>query len=249
MVFQAEKLERKSIDKLKEIPRLRKIKNRDKLTKEDLIISLLKSESSDAESNYMKHFNNNTDDDDIYDGKIRDKISDIRMMLTRLGNTVTNNDRKKIKKELYEIEKNKNLSDKEKEKNYDDLFKLAETLDKEEKYEYHDCDDLDYYGIRDIENLFDNDNDKGDDCYKPILFESSFKNSYKYCKSRGDKDKKLSVKQYLYKIMPHLSDLINDHKAIRNNSNKWKIQINMNVKFVSSIDTGETLTIFVWSDN
>ena len=37
---------RKSIDELKEIARLRRIKNREKLTKEDLIISLLKSESS-----------------------------------------------------------------------------------------------------------------------------------------------------------------------------------------------------------
>ena len=52
----------------------------------------------------MKRFNNNTDDDDTYDGKIRDKISDIRMILSRLGNMVANNDRKKIKKELYEIE-------------------------------------------------------------------------------------------------------------------------------------------------
>ena len=93
---------------------MRKIKNRDKLTKESLIISLLKSESSDAEHNYMKHFNNNTDDHDTYDGKIRGKISDIRMMLTRLGNTLTNNDRKKIKRELYETEKKKNLSGKEK---------------------------------------------------------------------------------------------------------------------------------------
>ena len=123
----------------------------------------------------MKHFNYNTDDDDYdsCDDKIRGKLRDIRMMLSRLGNTVTNNDRKKIKKELYEIEKKENLSDKEKEKNYDDLFKLAETLDKEEKYEYHDCDDLDYYGIRDIENLFDNDNDNANDYYKPILVKSS----------------------------------------------------------------------------
>ena len=49
--------------------------------------------------------------------------------------------------------------------------------------------------------------------------------------------------------MPYLSDLINDHKAIRNESNEWKIQINMHVNFVSSNDTGETRTIFVWSDN
>ena len=113
-VNQAEKLQKKSIDELKEIARLRKIKNRDKLTKESLIISLLKSESSNAERNYMKHFNNNTDDDDTYDGKIRGKISDIRMILSRLENTLTNNDRKKIKRELYETEKKKNLSDKEK---------------------------------------------------------------------------------------------------------------------------------------
>ena len=117
----AKKLQKKSIDELKEIARLRRIKNRDKLTKEGLIISLLKSESSDAERNYMKHFNNNTDDDDTYDGKIRGKISDIRMIFSRLGNTVTNNDRKEITKELYEIEKKKNLSDKEKEKIYDHL--------------------------------------------------------------------------------------------------------------------------------
>ena len=73
---------------------MKRIKNRDRLTKEGLIISLLKSESSYAERNCMKHFNNNTDDD-TYDDKIRGKISYIRMILSRLGNTVTNNDRKK----------------------------------------------------------------------------------------------------------------------------------------------------------
>ena len=49
--------------------------------------------------------------------------------------------------------------------------------------------------------------------------------------------------------MPHLHVLINDHKAIRNESKEWKIQINMSVNFVSSNDTGEIRTIFVWSDN
>ena len=114
------------------------------------------------------------------------------MMLSRLGNTVTNNDRKKIKKELYEIEKKQNLSDKEKEKIYDDLVELVRTLDKKRENKYHDCDNLDYHGIKDIKNF-----------YKPILVRSSFKNNYKYYESRGDKDKKLSVKQYLYKIMPY----------------------------------------------
>ena len=102
---QTKKLQKKSIDELRETARLRRIKNSDKLTKEDIIISLLKSESSALENDFMKHFNNNTTNDDTYDDKIRGKISDIRMILSRLGNIVTNKDRKNIKKELYEKKK------------------------------------------------------------------------------------------------------------------------------------------------
>ena len=57
----------------------------------------------------MKHFKNNNTDDDTYDDKVRGKRSDIRMMLSRLGNTVSSNDRKKIKRELYEIKKRKSF--------------------------------------------------------------------------------------------------------------------------------------------
>ena len=92
-----EKLQGKSIDKLK----AERIKNIEKLTKKDLIFTLLKSESGALENNF--------NDDDTYDDKIRGKISEIRMVLSRLGNTITNKDRKKIKKDLYEIEKNQNF--------------------------------------------------------------------------------------------------------------------------------------------
>ena len=74
----------------------------------------------------MKHFNN-TDDNDTYDDKMRGKIGDIGMILSRLGNIVDINDRKKIKKELYETEEKKNLSKREKEKIYDHLIKLVNT--------------------------------------------------------------------------------------------------------------------------
>ena len=104
-----EKLQIKSIDELREIPRLRRIKNYDNLTKEDLIVSLLKSESNPLKRNYMRYFNNSTSDN-TFD----DKINDSRIILKRLGNIVTKNDRKKIKKELYEIEKRRNPSDNEK---------------------------------------------------------------------------------------------------------------------------------------
>ena len=93
--------------------------------------------------------NNTNDDDDANDGKIKDKISNIRAMLSRLGDIATKNDRKKIKKKLYETENKKNLSDKEKEKNYYNLLELVNKLSKIEKYKYHERDDLDYHGIRD----------------------------------------------------------------------------------------------------
>ena len=78
---------------------MREIKNRAKLAREDLIISLLRSEISALENN-----NNNTDDDDnnTYDGKIR---GDTKIISNGLGNIVTNKYRKKITKELYETEK------------------------------------------------------------------------------------------------------------------------------------------------
>ena len=132
---------------------MRRIKTSDNLAKEDLIISLLKSESSRAERNYMKHFNNITNDD-TYDDKTKGKINDIRMILSRLGNIVTKNDRKEIKKELYEIEKKKNFSNKKKEKNYNRLIELINTIDKKERYQYHDRNDLDYYGIRDRKFIY-----------------------------------------------------------------------------------------------
>ena len=88
----AEKLQNKSRDELNEVAKFRRIKNYDNLRREDLIFSLLKSGSNLAELNYMKYFNNSTNDE------IKSKINDIRLILSRLGNIVTKNDRKKIKK-------------------------------------------------------------------------------------------------------------------------------------------------------
>ena len=88
----AEKLQNKSRDELNEVAKFRRIKNYDNLRREDLIFSLLKSGSNLAELNYMKYFNNSTNDE------IKSKINDIRLILSRLGNIVTKNDRKKINK-------------------------------------------------------------------------------------------------------------------------------------------------------
>ena len=101
---QIEKLQRKSIAELKEIARLKRIKNIEKLTKEDLIIALLKSKNSTAEHNLQNIFNNNdaNANDATYDDRIRAKIRDNN---NRLGNVVTNKDRKKIQKSFMKQKK------------------------------------------------------------------------------------------------------------------------------------------------
>ena len=120
---------------------------------------------------------------------------------------------RKLQKSFLKQKGSKTFKIGKKKEIYNHLVELANTLNKKETNQYHDRDD--YYGIRDIENLFGNVDVDDDNYYKPILVKSSFKNNYKYYRSRGDKNKKLSVKQYLYKIMPYLRDIINDYKIIR----------------------------------
>ena len=67
-------------------------------------------------------------------------------------------------------------------------------------------------------------------------------------KAKVIKTKKYRWNKYFEMIKPYLYDLINENKAI-NTFNEWKILINMHVNFISSNDTGEIRTVFLWSDN
>ena len=206
-----------SIDDLRKIAKLRKIKNYDKMSKEDLIYTLLRSEKNLWEDNHIKYTSNNINDDD----GIRAKINNINIVLARLGNIIAKKYRNKIRKELYDIEKKKRLTKAQKERIYKCLIKLENSLDKKEEYKHSDHDDLDYFQIRDIENLLDHINN--DDYYKPILVKSLFNNYHEYYEIRGDRDKKLSIKQYFYMIMPHLTKLIDERK--NSNKNEQKVQL------------------------
>ena len=217
-----------SRDELEQIAKIRRIKNYEDMKKEDLIISLLKSKQSIAEL-----FNNN-----LYDNE----ISDIRRILSRLRDILPKKDRKEIRDKLYEIEHQRNISEAEKEENDEYLRKLVRILNNKEKYGPGNRDDYD--GITDIPILFGQTSEE--DYYKPIFVKSSHKGNYKYYESNGDKEKILSVKQYLNKITPYLYDLINDHRIVRR---VWKIQINMHVNFISSKDTGESHIYYILSDN
>ena len=114
---------------------------------------------------------------------------------------------------------------------------------------YLDDDDQEHKGIKDLEYLLEEINENDADYYKPILVKSSFDEGYNKYESRGAKDKTLSIEQYLNTIMAYLKELINNHKAIKSGSNEWKIQLNMHIKFVSSNDTGNIRTFYVWGKN
>ena len=153
-----------SRDELERIAKCkRRIINYEEMSKEELIISLLKSKQNIAEL-----FNNNLDDE---------KTSDIRGILNRFRNILPKKYRNEIKEELYKIEiffiNKKNLSEEEKERNGDYLKKSVRILNNKEKYGLYDCDDLDYYGIRDKENL--SDEVKEEEYYNLIIVKSYFK--------------------------------------------------------------------------
>ena len=55
--------------------------------------------------------------------------------------------------------------------------------------------------------------------YKPVKTVSAFNNNYIQYESIGDKDKNLSIKEYINIVRIYLSDITNNHKT----QGKWKI--------------------------
>ena len=97
---------------------------------------------------------------------------------------------------------------------------------------------IEYKGIREVQDLF---NQTDEDYYIPIKTTSVFDNKNNYIKyeSKGDKDKILSVTEYLDMIRPYLSGMINDHKT----QGESKIQLTMSINVMSSKDSEETCTM------
>ena len=116
---------------------------------------------------------------------------------------------KKIRKNLYEIKNKNNISNSKIKEIEENLFELEKNLSKLKKY--HDYDDAEYKGMRDVGNLFIQSIDE--DYYKPIRTKIAFNDNYIEYVSKGDKDKNLSLKEYLNMIKPYLRDIINNHKA------------------------------------
>ena len=123
--------------------------------------------------------------------------------------------KKKNQRKSKKIKRKKHYT-KELKKVEEFLKKLEEDNNKLEMHQYRNNNDLDYKGKRQIENLFGEINK---DHYKPIKTKGTFNNNYIEYESRGHKDKRLSVREHLYMIMPYLEDIINNPKAPIRNSN------------------------------
>ena len=88
--------------------------------------------------------------------------------------------------------------------------------------------------LRDIKNLFGHEKEE-ENYYKPVRVNNSWSNNYIEYESNVDRNKTLSVEEYLNKIRPYLKDIINNLKK----SDTWKIQLTIANNFISSIDNDE----------
>ena len=137
-------------------------------------------------------------------------------------------------------------------------LRLEKSLSKLKKY--YDYDDIEYRGIRDVKLFFDLS--INEDYYESIKTNDAFNSNYIEYESKGDKNKTLSIKEYLNMIRPYLTDIINDHKTqgewkvhsgneIINykTQGEWKIQLTMIINFISSKDSDEIRTTHTKSNN
>ena len=152
--------------------------------------------------------------------KYKKRIHSIREDFKNLSYKLSKSELKEIKNNLYNIEKTKQFNSKKTNKRLIDLEKKLLELKK-----YHDHDDNEYRGIKDIKDLFKLSIDE--DYYKPVLLKSGYNNNYVQYKSKGDRI--LGIHEYLTLIEKYLRKLINHYK----NKGEWKIQLTEAINFVS----------------
>ena len=98
--------------------------------------------------------------------------------------------------------------------------------------------------LRYINNFFEHEKEE-ENYYKPVRVSNFWSNNYIEYESNGDRNKTLSVEEYLNKIRPYLKDIINNLKK----SDTWKIQLTIANNFISSLDKKEDGVMHSKSDN
>ena len=96
--------------------------------------------------------------------------------------------------------------------------------------------------IRDIRALFE----QGEkDYYKPIRIGNFWNSNYVKYESSGDRNKNLSVKEYLDKIKPYLKDIVINLQKF----DTLKTELTIEIHFISSKDVDEERVMHSNSNN
>ena len=96
--------------------------------------------------------------------------------------------------------------------------------------------------IRDIRTLFEQEEE---DYYKVRRVSRFWNNNYSEYESNNDKNKNLSLDEYLKKIKTCLRNIIFDLQS----SDTWKIQLIIAINFIFSKDTEQERVMYSVSDN
>ena len=96
--------------------------------------------------------------------------------------------------------------------------------------------------IRDIRTLFEQEEE---DYYKVKRVSRFWNNNYSEYESNNDKNKNLSLDEYLKKIKTCLRNIIFDLQS----SDTWKIQLIIAINFIFSKDTEQERVMYSVSDN
>ena len=214
------------LNELNRIAIARNIKNYKDMSKEDLLIALLKSNPSHTE--LLKIDDSNTE------------IGETKKLFNNLRNNFSREEIKKHRKNFYKKEQVYNylkgkdsLTTREKGvlKNRERYFKkIKKDLNKIKIYQYNITSD--------ISHLF-NEITK-ENYYEPIEVKSAFDGSHIQYESRGDSDDNLALEEYINIIRLYLRDMNNNYKA----QGEWKIQLVMKINFISTPGADESREMY-----
>ena len=203
------------------------------LNKKTLIYTLIRSEVSHKENQYLKYLNNNSDNE------IFNKINDIRIQFVVVSSYLKKHELNQIRKRLHEIEQKTNVKRSEKTKLLNELTEMSTTLKCSKKNMISDYRDDNYANLQDVEYIFGD----SDNYYKSTLVQGLFNKNYQRYYIRGDKTREMPIDQYIDKVIPFLKILINDKKM-----NEQKIQLDMGINLVHITDN-KRITFFSKSEN
>ena len=98
--------------------------------------------------------------------------------------------------------------------------------------------------LRSIKKLFEYEKEE-ENYYKPVRVNNFWNNNYIKYESNGDKNNNLSLDEYLNKIKSYLKDIIIDLQSF----DTWKIQVKIEIDFISSKDNEEKCEMYSDSNN